>query len=265
MKGLGFLMAILGASAALSSPALGALHSEMIEYKDGSTTLEGYLVYDDKVTTPRPAIVIVHQWMGLTDYEKMRADQLAQKGYVAFALDIYGKGQRPKDMTEAGKLITKYKTDFKSLRQRERAALDFIMKQKNVDAQKIVIMGYCFGGGGALEAARGELPVIAAVSFHGSLSTPAPEETKHVTAKLLVLHGALDPFVPSKDVQAFQAEMNSAKADYQFISYSGAVHAFTQKESGTDITKGAAYNEVADKRSWEAFMGFLNEVAPVLK
>lgn len=255
---------------ALASPwislgAKAAMKTETVEYKEGSTPLEGFLVYDDSWKEPRPAVVIVHQWMGLTDYEKMRAQQLAQKGYVAFALDIYGKGVRPTSMEEAGKLAGQYKNDIPAYRAREKAALDFIAKNKHVDPKKIVIMGYCFGGTGALEAARAGFPVVGAVSFHGGLSTPQPQNTKNVKPKLLVMHGAIDPNVPTKEVEGFMKEMNDAKADYQFIAYSGAVHAFTQKNAGNDISKGVAYNEAADRRSWMAFMNFLDEVAPLGK
>lgn len=251
----------------LSLPAVSfaAIRSESVEYKDGKTTLEGYLVYDDAWTGKRPAVVIVHQWMGLTDHEKNSALRLAEQGYVAFAADIYGKGVKPADTKEAGELAGKYKGDTALYRQREKAALNFVSKHKNVDAKKVVIMGYCFGGTGALEAARGGLPVIGAVSFHGGLSTPEPQKTKSMKPKLLVMHGAVDPYVPAKEVEGFMKEMNDAKADYQFISYSGAVHAFTQKEAGNDISKGAAYNEAADHRSWKALMSFLEEVAPVTK
>lgn len=262
MKVLFFLFTFL---LTLNFQAQAAIKSEAVEYKDGKTNLEGFLVYDDTWSGPRPAVVIVHQWMGLTDYEKMRAQQLAEKGYVAFALDIYGKGVRPSSPQEAGKLVGEYKGNVKLYRQREKAALDFIAKNKKVDPKKIVIMGYCFGGTGALEAARAGFPVIAAASFHGGLSTPAPQDTKSVKAKLLVMHGAIDPNVPQAEVEGFMKEMNTAKADYQFIAYSGAVHAFTQKMAGNDISKGAAYNEVADRRSWQAFSDFLNEVAPVAK
>ncbi len=249
----------------MGTEARAAIKSETVEYKDGKTALEGFLVYDDSWSGPRPAVMIVHQWMGLTDYEKMRAEQLAAKGYVAFALDIYGKGIRPKDASEAGKLAMQYKSDIKSYRQREKAAFDYIVKSKKVDPKQIVIMGYCFGGTGALEAARAGLPVVGAVSFHGGLSTPNPQSTNNIKAKLLVLHGAIDPNVPPKDVDGFMKEMNDAKVDYQFVAYSGAVHAFTQKSAGNDISKGVAYNEAADRRSWQALMDFLGEVAPLSK
>lgn len=247
----------------LSSAAFAAIQKELVEYKDGKASLEGFLVYDDSWTGTRPAVVIVHQWMGITDHEKNSAEKLAGQGYVAFVADIYGKGVRPTNQEEAGKFAGQYKGDIKSFRQREKAALDFIAKNKKVDPKRLVIMGYCFGGTGALEAARAGLPVIGAVSFHGGLSTPHPEATKSVKAKLLIMHGAVDPYVPPQEVDRFVKEMNEAKADYQFISYSGAVHGFTQKMAGSDPSKGAAYNEAADRRSWQALLSFLREVAPV--
>lgn len=262
MKFARFMMGILSSYFLMLNieAAHGSIKSETVEYKDGKTALEGFLVTDDSWTGQRPAVIIVHQWMGLTENEKMRAKKLAEQGYVAFALDIYGKGLRPANADDAGKLATQFKNDINSYRQREKAALDFILKNKKVDPKKIVFMGYCFGGGGALEAARAGFPIAGAVSFHGTLLTPNPQETKNIKPKILVLHGALDPFVPFKDVEAFMKEMNEAKADYQFTAYSGAVHAFTQKESGNDITKGVAYNEAADKHSWEALLNFLKEV-----
>lgn len=248
-----------------ASSAFAAIKSETVEYKDGKTVLEGHIYYDDSWTSPRPTVVIIHQWMGITDHEKQSAEKLAHQGYVAFVADIYGKNSRPGNMEEAGRLAGQYKGDIKLYRGREKAALDALKKNKRVDAKQVVIAGYCFGGTGALEAARAGLPVVGAVSFHGGLATPKPEMTKNLKSKILVLHGAVDPYVSPKEVEGFMKEMNDAKADYQFIAYSGAVHAFTQKEAGSDPSKGAAYNEAADRRSWGAFMDFLNEVAPVAK
>ncbi|KHD87092.1 MAG: dienelactone hydrolase [Bdellovibrio sp. ArHS] len=266
MKGIASVLALWGFHLLATSTSLAAIKTETVEYKDGKTALEGHLAYNDDAKSTRPAVLIVHQWMGLTDYEKMRAQQLAEKGYVAFAIDIYGKGVRPTSAEEAGKTAGLYRSnDTKLYRQRIKAALDYIVKDKKVDVKNIVIIGYCFGGAGALEAARAGFPIKGAVSFHGGLKTPKPQETKNLKPKLLVLHGAIDPNVPRPEVEAFMDEMNNAKADYQFIAYSGAVHAFTQKEAGNDITKGVAYNEAADRRSWQAFMDFLNEVSPVTK
>lgn len=245
--------------------AVGGVKTENVDYKDGKTTLEGFLAYDESIKGPRPAVLIVHQWMGLSDHEKATAQKLAEKGYVALAVDIYGKGVRPGSTDEAGKLAGEYKGNTKLFRGREKAAIDFIKKNKMVDAKKIVIIGYCFGGTGALEAARAGLPVVGAVSFHGGLASAAPQDAKNIKGKVLVLHGANDPYVPAKEVDAFMKEMNDAKVDYQFVAYSGAVHAFTQPMAGNDPSKGAAYNEAAARRSWQAFMNFLDEVAPLPK
>lgn len=265
MKALWKMTSLILTSALLVVTAKAAIKSEAVEYKEGKTVLEGYMVYDDSWTTPRPAVMIVHQWMGLTDHEKQSAEKLASQGYVAFAIDLYGKGNRPGNMAEAGAMAGTFKSNRQMFRDREKAAFEFLKKNKKVDAKKVVIAGYCLGGTGALEAVRGGIPVVGAVSFHGGLSADKPEKTKNVKAKLLVLHGAVDPNVPPKEVEGFMKEMNDAKADYQFIAYSGAVHAFTQKESGNDPSKGAAYNEAADRRSWVAFMDFLDEVIPVAK
>nr|BFD67962.1 dienelactone hydrolase family protein [Bdellovibrio sp. HAGR004] len=243
--------------------ARAEVKAETVEYKDGKTILEGFLAYDEAIKGPRPAVIIVHQWMGLTDHEKNSARMLAEKGYVVLAADIYGKGKRPGNQTEAGKLAGEYKGNTKLFREREKAAFEFLKKNKNVDAKHIVIMGYCFGGTGALEAARSGLPVVGAVSVHGGLASGKPEEAKNIKGKVLVLHGAIDPYVPTTEVEGFMKEMNDAKVDYQFIAYSGAVHAFTQKEAGNDPSKGAAYNEAAARRSWQALLTFLDEVAPV--
>lgn len=245
--------------------AQAEVKSERVEYKDGKTVLEGFLFYDESWTTPRPAVMIGHQWMGLSDHEKEAAHRLASQGYVVLAMDLYGKGVRPADQAEAGKLATQLKSDPKVFRQRHKAAFDFLVKNKKVDKKAIVVAGYCMGGTGALEAARGGVPVVGAVSFHGNLATAKPQDTKAVKPKLLVLHGALDPYVPAQEVDAFMKEMNEAKADYQFVAYSGAVHSFTHRDLSTDISKGAAYNANADRRSWVAFMDFLDEVAPVAK
>ena len=255
-KVLAFLLGTMSFAAA----AKAEIRSEKIQYKEGSQVLEGELFYNDEWKEPRAGVLIVHQWMGITDHEKNSAQKIVEKGYSAFVADIYGKDKRPQSMEEAGKLAGQFKGHIKQFRTREKLALEAFQKTKKVDPKRIVIAGYCFGGTGALEAARAGLPVVAAVSFHGGLATPEPEKTKDVKAKILVLHGAVDPHVPQKEVDEFFQEMNRAKADFQFIAYSGAVHAFTQKEAGNDPSKGAAYNESADRRSWEAFSDFLHEV-----
>lgn len=239
------------------------LSTQTVSYKAGSTELEGFLVEPSVVPgKKRPAVIVIHQWLGLSDYEKERAKMLAEKGYVVLAADIYGKGVRPKNPAEAGPIAGQFKGDRKLYRERIKAALDYLSKNQQVDNKHIVVMGYCFGGMGALEAGRAGFPIAGAVSFHGDLSNPSPKDAGNLKMPVLILHGAVDPYVKDQ-VLAFQDEMNLAKVDYQFISYANAVHAFTEKHAGNDPSNGAAYNEKADKRSWIAFQQFLNEVAPV--
>jgi dienelactone hydrolase len=238
-----------------------AVQTETVTYRRGDVTLEGVMMYDPTLPgSQRPAVLVVHQWMGLTDYEKRRCRMLAEMGYVAFAVDIYGKGVRPKSTAEAGKLAGQYKADRALLRSRVTAGLEILKANQFVDPKRIAAIGYCFGGTTVLELARSGADVAGVVSFHGGLSTPTPAEAHSVKAKVLVLHGADDPFVPPAEVAGFQEEMRKAGADWQFVAYSGAVHGFTQAEAGSDNSKGAAYNEKADRRSWQAMNAFFAEV-----
>jgi dienelactone hydrolase len=236
------------------------IQTKVVDYKsaDGAT-LEGYLAYDDAAKKPQPGILIVHDWMGLGDFFKKKAEDTAKMGYVVFAADIYGKGLRPKDAKEAAAFATKYKSDVPLLRKRAEAALAQLTNNKLVQPGKIVTAGYCFGGTTVLELARAGAPVTATVTFHGGLSTPHPEDAKNIKGPLLVLHGADDPYVPATEVAAFKKEMADAKVPMTFIAYPGAVHAFTIPAAGTDNSKGAAYNASADKKSWEEFKKFLSK------
>ena len=249
----------------ISTSAFAKIKTETLQYKSGTTELEGAIVYDDAKTKNKnkklPGIIIVHDWMGVGDYVNMRAEQMAKLGYVAFVADIYGKGVRPKDTQEAGAQSTKYKNDRKETRARANAAYEMLKANKLVDPAKISAMGYCFGGMVALEMARMGLPLAGVVTFHGSLAAASPEDAKGIKTKLLILHGAIDPYVKAEEVAQFQKELNEANVNYEFVAYSGAVHAFTEKHVGTDIKTGAAYNEQADRRSFLAMQNFLSEVS----
>jgi dienelactone hydrolase len=240
--------------------AYAELHKEVLQYKHGDVALEGYLVYDDTIQASRPGILVVHDWMGLGPYAKMRADQLAALGYVAFAIDMYGQGIRPKDSKEASAQASIYRKDRQLMRSRAQAGLDVLVSQPLVDARRVAAIGYCFGGGTVLELARSGVDIAGVVSFHGNLDTPQPEDAKNIKAKVLVLHGADDPHVPQKDVEAFWEEMRQAKVDWQMVIYGNAVHSFTNPNSGDDPSTGAAYNQKADKRSWEAMRLFFREL-----
>lgn len=240
------------------SPA--AVQSKVVEYKEGDTVCEGYIAWDDATDAKRPGIIVVHEWMGHNPYVRMRADRLAQLGYVGFAIDIYGKGVRATTAAEAGKLSGKYKQDRALLRARAKAALDFLREQPQVDGDRIAAIGYCFGGTTVLEMARGGMDLKGVASFHGDLGTPHPEDARNIKCKVLALHGADDPFVPEKTVKAFEDEMRNAKVDWQLIAYGNTVHSFTYPEAGQYKVAGAAYNAESDRRSWQAMQDFFNEI-----
>jgi len=233
---------------------------EPVEYRQGETVLDGYVAYDAALKGKQPGVVIVHDWMGVGEYVKMRAEQLAKLGYVAFVADIYGRGVRPKNTQEASQQAGKYRADRPLLRARAQAALDRLRQEVRVDAGRIAAIGYCFGGGTVLELARSGADLAGVISFHGNLDTPNPDDAKQIKAKVLVLHGGDDPYVPAAQVEAFQSEMRKANVDWQFVAYGGAVHAFTQKGAGNDPSKGAAYNERADKRSFVEMTTFFKEL-----
>jgi len=254
------LLLLLGILALGALAANAEIVKKTIEYEHDGVVLEGYLAWDDAVDGPRPGILIIHQWMGVTDNERMRAHMLAKMGYVALATDVYGKGVRPKDRSEAQAEAGKYYGDIPLFRDRLGAGLAELKRQPMVDGERTAVIGYCFGGGGALELARAGADVAGVVSFHGSLDTPMPASEGDIVAKLLVCHGAVDPYVKPEAVHGFLEEMEAAGVDYQLIMYAGAVHAFTQKGSGADPSKGVAYNEAADHRSWQAMQDFFDEI-----
>lgn len=256
MKSL--LFALVGVlSGALSARA--EVKMEAVLYKDGETVLEGMVAYDDAIKGLRPGVLVIHDWTGLQDYTKGRAKQLAELGYTAFAADIYGKGIRPTDPAECAAQAGIYKKDLTLLRRRVTLGLDQLKAQPGVDDTRLGAIGYCFGGTTVLELARSGAKVQGVVSFHGGLGTVLPAEADKIPARVLVCHGADDPFVKPDEVAAFKAEMEKAKANLKFISYPGAVHSFTKPAAGNDPTKGQAYNETADKESWVAMKEFFGE------
>ncbi len=244
----------------LAMSARSEIVFKTVDYKQGDTVLEGLSVHDDAVQGKRPAVLVVHQWKGLGDYEKKRAEMLARLGYNVFAADIYGKGIRPQTPQGAGAEAGKYKNDRSLLRARVRAALGVLAQHELTDPRRIAAIGYCFGGMGVLEIARSGADIVGVVTFHGALNTPTPGDARNIKGKVLALHGADDPAVPASEVAAFEKEMREAGVDWQLIMYGGAVHAFTDWNAGNDNSKGVAYNERADRRSWEAMKQFFAEV-----
>lgn len=245
-----------------SSGAGAEVKTRTIEYQQGNTVLEGFLAYDTAGPSRKPGVLIVHEWTGAGRYVKNRAEQLARLGYVAFAADIYGKGVRPNNPKEAAATAAIYKNNRNFFRERVKAGLEELRRQEGVDQGRIAAIGYCFGGTAVLELARSGADVKGVVSFHGGLDTPNSQDAKNIRSKVLVLHGADDPFVPAEQVKAFEDEMRGGNVDWQLVKYSKAVHSFTNLDAGNDNSKGAAYNADADRRSWEEMKSFFKEIFP---
>jgi len=257
MKQVGGLISILVLILCLTTTAEARLQTQVMEYRHGGVILEGYLAYDDAFKGKRPGVLVVHEWWGINDFIKEKTDNLARLGYVAFAADIFGKGVRTTDFQEAATISARYKKDPELLRSRARAGLTKLKSLKQSDGKRLAAIGYCFGGTTVLELARSGADVKGVVSFHGGLGTEDPADAKSIKASVLVLHGADDPYVPPEEVSKFQDEMSQAGVDWQMIFYGGAVHSFTNPDAGSDKTKGAAYHERADRRSWQAMRDFL--------
>lgn len=230
-----------------------------IDYSDGKQKLSGFLSKPVKESKNKSGILILPAWMGIDDHSKESATELSKLGYFTFVADIYGDGNKPKNTDEAGKQAGYYKKNIEEYQKRIQLALDQLVKN-GANPDEIVVIGYCFGGTGAIEAARSNMKVKGIVSFHGGLGRDEAREIKPIGAKVLVLHGADDKYVPDTEVKAFQDEMRKASADWQMNYYANSVHAFTEKTAGNDNSKGVAYNEKAAKRSWKAMLDFLDEV-----
>ncbi|MCB1153374.1 MAG: dienelactone hydrolase family protein [Deltaproteobacteria bacterium] len=244
--------------------ALEPIGSGPVVYNDGDLPLEGYLAVGKPKAGPAgaPGVLIVHQWQGLTRYERTRARLLAAEGYVVFAADVYGQGIRPMTEEEAEAESAKYYENTDLLLRRLNAALETLKANPLVDPARIGSVGYCFGGMGALELARSGADLKAVVSVHGTLKTKHPEKAKNIKAELLLLHGTRDPWVPLEEVDGFFEEMRGAPdVKWRFTAYGGAYHAFTSPFVGDNpFYSGAAYHPEADRRSWNEMVRFLDEV-----
>ena len=248
----------LSISAFVMSMILASAHAEIkgeaIEYTDGKTTMKGYLAYDDSVKGQRPGVLVVHEWWGHNEYARKRANMLAELGYTALAVDMYGDGKQADHPDTAGKFAGEVMQNMESAKARFTAAMDVLKKHRTVDATKIAAIGYCFGGGVVLNMARLGVDLKGVVSFHGSLSTQIPAQPGAIKAKILVCHGADDPFIPQEQVDAFKAEMQKAGADFRFVAYPGATHSFTSPEAdalGEKFGLPIKYNADADRESWQ--------------
>jgi dienelactone hydrolase len=222
---------------------------ETLTYSSGETKFHGYLA-DPEGSGRRPGVLVAHEAPGLNDHPKRRARMLAELGYVALAVDMYGNGRVAGKGEDAQQLMAPLREDVPRLRRHVRAGLDALAALPNVDPKRLGAMGYCFGGLAVLELARMGAPLAGVVSFHGILATKTPEDAKNITAKVLVCTGAEDPLVPPEQVAAFSVEMTKGGVDWQVITYGGAKHAFTNPEANRPPV--LQYDDAADARSWEA-------------
>src|SRR5580692_544313 len=242
----------------------GKLVTKTVSYEQNGTKLEGYLAYDDAATEKGkvPGVVVFPEWWGLNNYIKSRADQLANMGYVAFAADMFGDGQSTTELAKAKEFASQF-YGKPLMAERAQAALDQLLKTGMVDESKVAAIGFCFGGATSLALAYTGAPLAGVVTFHGGL-IPAPADAAQKTkAKFLILHGALDPLVNKEAVDSFLKSMNDGKFDFQFVEYSGAVHAFTNPDAGKfnmDGLDGVGYNAEAATRSWNQMKVFFEEI-----
>jgi dienelactone hydrolase len=254
MRVLGVLIGLMALTAA-ARPV-----QKPVKYELSGTKFEGVLVYDDAVKTPRPGLVLVPNWMGINAPNLKQAAEIAGKDYVIFVADMYGESVRPKTTDEAGKAAGAVKGDRRLMRARVNKALELLRtegKTVGLDARKLGAIGFCFGGTSVLELARSGADVAGVVSFHGGLDAPLAAEGKGITAKVLALHGADDPYVPAKEVAGFEEEMRKAKADWQLVAYGNAVHSFTDVDA--NIPGQAQYNPKVAKRAYKAMSDFFAE------
>lgn len=240
-----------------------AIEGKEVSYRAADVVMKGYLVYDKNIKGKRPAVLVVHEWWGLNEYARKRARMLAEMGYTALAVDMYGEGRQAMHPDDAGKFSSELMKNFDVAKARFIAAMEFLKKQPTVKPDQVAAIGYCFGGGVVLNMARQGVDLKGVASFHGSLAAVKPAEAGAVKAKILVLHGAEDKFTKPEQIEAFKQEMKNGGADFQFIVYPGAMHSFTNPDADEYAKKfnlPLGYNAEADKKSWEELRKFLDMI-----
>jgi dienelactone hydrolase len=246
--------------AGAAAPARAALVGKEVKYTSGKTTLKGYLVWDDAVRGKRPGVLVVHEWWGQNEYARRRAKMLAELGYVALAVDMYGDGKTATHPEDAAKFSAEVMKNAEVTKSRFVAGLEFLQGQSATDPKRIAAVGYCMGGGVALDMARTGLSLRGVATFHGSLGGSVKAQPGAVKAKLLVMTGAADTFIPAEQVEAFKKEMTAVGADFRVIEYPGAKHSFSNPDADELAKKFGmpiAYNAEADRLSWGELKQFL--------
>jgi len=247
--------------ASYAHAARAEVKTQEIEYKQGDTTLQGFLAWDDRAKGKRPGVLVVHEWWGLNQHARNQALRLAKAGYVGFALDMYGKGKVATHPQDAQAYMEEVAKDSATMKARFEAALALLKEQPQVDPAKIAAIGYCFGGTVVLAMARAGEPLLGVATFHAGLKPGNGEAEKgQIKPRILVQTGGADPFVPREQVEAFRKEMKEAGANARIITYPNAKHSFTNPDAASAGMEQLAYNAQADKKSWIALRGFLRQV-----
>jgi dienelactone hydrolase len=239
--------------------ARAEIKTEVVDYKQGDTALQGFVAWDDAIKGKRPGVLVVHEWWGHNQHARNQAERLAKAGYVGFALDMFGKGKLATHPKDAQAFTAEATADPKVERARFDAALGLLKKNKNVDATKLAAIGYCFGGGVVLDMVRSGEPLAAAATFHGSLSSKLTAK-KPVKPRLLILAGDADPMIGKDQRDAFKKEMTDAGAHFKIVEYPGVKHAFTNPDADKMGVPGLEYNAKADQESWEELVVFFKDV-----
>lgn len=243
-----------------SSFSFAEIQSETINYLDGDTQLQGYVSWDDSIEGKRPGILVVHEWWGLNDYARMRADMLAELGYVAFAVDMYGKDQVTDHPDQANAWMSQITENVDAWQQRANLWLNQMKAHPLVDDDDTAAIGYCFGGATVMQLAYSGADIDGVVSFHGSLPAASEAQQPNIKARILAAHGNADSFVPAEQVAAFKASLEAANADWQLLSFGGVKHSFTNPNADTYGIDALGYDEDADRRSWQAMQNFFDEL-----
>ena len=244
-------------------PAWAEIQGTEVSYQAGDTTLKGYIATNPSLKGPRPGILVVHEWWGHNDYARKRARMLAELGYTALAVDMYGDGKQAAHPEDAGKFAGEVRKNAAGAKARFLAAMKLLQTQPGVQADKIAAIGYCFGGSVVLEMARRGVDLAGVASFHGSLGTGQAAQKGDMKAKVLVMNGDADPFVKPEEIAAFKQEMQTAGVDFEFIGYPDAKHSFTNPDAdsfGQRFNLPLAYNAEADRASWQKMQDFFQTI-----
>lgn len=246
-----------------SSFVQAAVQGKEVTYTAGGTVMKGYIAYDDAIKGRRPGVLVVHEWWGHDGYARKRAMMLAEMGYIALALDMYGDGKQAHHPDEAAKFSGELAKNLPLAKARFESAMKLLRQQKNVDAGNIAALGYCFGGSVALQMARLGENLKGVASFHGGLATETPAQPGKVSARIISFTGMDDPMIPAEQVAAFRQEMDNAGVNYKAVTFAGVKHSFTNPDAdeyGRRFNLPLAYDAAADKASWDETKSFLADV-----